>query len=227
MEPDCICANAIMCRTKKLMYLYHCNCDVQANMSVAIARIVTDKEKRVLLSQKLWRTKVAISTSVTDWLLLSLLLGQKIMYECCYRYTVTDTSRRLRDGQLTEAFYCSTYFFRNLLSTFCDFLFATLRKKRHRNAAIAAFLNAPLWQWCNDSTDVCHKFDVVNLSWLKLRFNAKALFIKVHRKTARTFWVGNTKLNIILISFTSQIRHKMVAIVTLLLSLHSKITFYS
>ena len=52
--------------------------DMQANyMSVAIVRIVTDKEIRVLLSQKLWRTQVAISTSVTDWMLLSLLLGQK------------------------------------------------------------------------------------------------------------------------------------------------------
>ena len=98
-------------------------------ISVAIARIVTDKEIRVLLSQKLWRTKVAISTSVTDWLLLSLLLGRKIMYKCCYRYTVTDMSRRLRDGQLTETFYCSTYFFRNLLSPFYGFLFATLWKK--------------------------------------------------------------------------------------------------
>ena len=125
-----ICANATMCRTKKLMYFYRSNCDVQANISVAIARIVTDKEIRVLLSQKLWWTKVAISTSVTDWLLLSLLLGRKIMYECCYRYTVTDKSRRLCDGQLTETFYCSTYFFRNLLSTCYGFLFATLWKKK-------------------------------------------------------------------------------------------------
>ena len=131
MEPDCICSNTTMCRTKKLMYSYRSSCDVQANigLSVAIARIVTDKEIRVLLSQKLWRTKVAISTSVTDWLLLSLLLGRKTMYKCCYRYTVTDTSRRLRDGQLTETFYCSTYFFRSLLSTFYGFLFATLSKK--------------------------------------------------------------------------------------------------
>ena len=94
-----ICANATMSRTKKLMYFYRSNCDVQANI-----RIVTDKEIRVLLSQKLWRTKVAIATSVTDWLLLSLLLGRKIMYKCCYRYTLTDTSRRLRDGQLNETF---------------------------------------------------------------------------------------------------------------------------
>ena len=129
MEPDWICANATMCRTKKLMNFYRSNCDVQANISVAIARIVTDKEIRVLLSQKLWRTKVAISTRVTDWLLLSLLLGRGIMSKCCYRYTATDTSRRLRDGQLTETFYCSTYFFRNLLSTFYGFLFATLSKK--------------------------------------------------------------------------------------------------
>ena len=126
MEPDCICANAIMCRTKKLMYLYRSNCDVQANISVAIPRIVTDKEIRVLLSQKLWQTEVAISTNVTDWLLLSLLLGRKIMYKCCYRYTVMDMSRRLRDGQLAETFYCSTYFFCNLLLTFYGFLFATL-----------------------------------------------------------------------------------------------------
>ena len=111
MEPDCICANAAMCRTKKLMYFYRSNCDVQANISVAIARIVTDKEIRVLLSQKLWLTKVAISTSVTDWVLLSLLLGRKIMYKCCYRYTVTDTSRRLRDGPPNKTSYCSTYFF--------------------------------------------------------------------------------------------------------------------
>ena len=129
MEPDCICSNATMCRTKKLMYFYRSSCDVQANISVAISRIVTDKEIRVLLSQKLWRTKVAISTSVTDWLLLSLLLGRKIMYKCCHRYTVTDRSRGLRDGQLTETFYCSTYFFRNLLSTFYGFLFATLSKQ--------------------------------------------------------------------------------------------------
>ena len=111
MEPDCICANAIMCRTKKLMYLYRSNCDVQANISVAIARVVTDKEIRVFLSQKMWRTKVAISTSVMDWVLLSLLLGRKIMYKCCYRYTVTDTSRRLRDGQLTETFIVPHIFF--------------------------------------------------------------------------------------------------------------------
>ena len=104
-----ICANAAMCRTKKMMYFYRSNCDVQANISVAIATIVTDKDIRLLLSQKLWRTKVAISTSVTDWLLLSLLLGRKIIYKWCYRYTVTDTSRRLRDGQLTETSYCSTY----------------------------------------------------------------------------------------------------------------------
>ena len=129
MEPYYICANATMCQTKKLMYFYRSNCDVQVNISVAIARIVTDKEICVLLSQKLWRSKVAISTSVTDWLLLSLLLGRKIMYKCCYRYTVTDTSWLLCDGQLTETFYCSTYFFRNLLSTFYGFLFATLRKK--------------------------------------------------------------------------------------------------
>ena len=129
MEPDCICSNATMCRTKKLMYFYRSSCDVQANINVAISRIVTDKEIRVLLSQKLWRTKVAISTSVTDWLLLSLLLGRKIMYKCCHRYTVTDRSLGLRDGQLTETFYCSTYFFRNLLSTFYGFLFATLSKK--------------------------------------------------------------------------------------------------
>ena len=129
MEPDCICANAAMCRTKKFMYFYGSNCDVQANISVAIARIVTDKEIRVLLLQKLWRTKVAISTSVTDWVLLSLLLGRKIMYKCCYSYTVTDTSRRLRDGQLNETSYCSTYFFSNLLSTFYGFLFPTLSKK--------------------------------------------------------------------------------------------------
>ena len=132
MEPDCICANAIMCRTKKLMYLYRSNCNVQANISVAIARIVTDKEIRVLLSQKLWRTKVAISTSVTDWLLLSLLLGRKIMYKCCYRYTVTDTSRRLRDGQLTETFYCSTYFFvicyRHFMVS-CSQLFGNMAQK--------------------------------------------------------------------------------------------------
>ena len=129
MEPDYICANATMCRTKKLMYFYHSNGDVQANISVTIAIIVTDKEICVLLSQKLWRSKVAISTSVMDWLLLSLLLGRKIMYKCCYRYTVTDTSWFLCDGQLTETSYCSTYFFRNLLSTFYGFLFATLWKK--------------------------------------------------------------------------------------------------
>ena len=48
------CSNATMCRTKKLMYSYRSSCDVQANigLSVAIARIVTDKEIRVLLSQK-------------------------------------------------------------------------------------------------------------------------------------------------------------------------------
>ena len=90
------------------MYFYRSKCGVQANISVAITRTVTDKEIRVLLSQKLWRTKVAISTSVTDWLLLSLLLGRKIIYKCCYHYTVTDTSRRLCDGQLIETFYCST-----------------------------------------------------------------------------------------------------------------------
>ena len=170
---------------------------------VELSLHVTDKEIRVLLSQKLWWTKVAISTSVTDWLLLSLLLGRKIMYKCCYRYTVTDKSRCLCEGQLTETFYCSTYFFRNLLSTCYGFLFATLWKKRHRNAAIAASLNAPLWNWYNDSTDVHHKFNAANLSWLKLWFNAKVLIIKVHTKTARTFWVGNTKLNIPLISVTS------------------------
>ena len=140
MEPNCICANATMYRTKKLMYFYRSNCDVQVNISVAIARIVTDKEIRVLLSQKLWRTKVAISTRVRDWLLLSLLLGRKIMYKCCHRYTVTDTSRRLRDGQLTETFYCSTYFFRNLLSTFYGFLFATLWNK-----GTAMLQLQPLW----------------------------------------------------------------------------------
>ena len=88
MEHGCICVNATMRRTKKLMYFYRSKCDVQANISVAITRTVTDKEIRVLLSQELWRTKVAISTSVTDWLLLSLLLGRKILYKCCYRYTV-------------------------------------------------------------------------------------------------------------------------------------------
>ena len=103
---------------------------MQANYtSVAIVRIVTDKEIRVLLSQKLWRTQVAISTSVTDWMLLSLLLGRKIVCKYSYRYTVTDTSRRLRDGQLTETFYCPTYFFPNLFLTFYDFLFATLSEK--------------------------------------------------------------------------------------------------
>ena len=103
---------------------------MQANyMSVAIVRIVKDKEIRVLLSQKLWRTQVAISTSVTDWMLLSLLLGRKIVCKYCYRYTVTDTSRRLRDGQLTETFYCPTYFFPNLFLTVYDFLFATLSEK--------------------------------------------------------------------------------------------------
>ena len=129
MEPDCICSNATMCQTKKLMYFYRSSCDVQANISIAIARIVTDKEIRVLLSLKLWRTKVAVMISVTDWLLLSLLLGRKIIYKCCYRYSVMDTSRRLSDGQLAETFYCSTYFFHNLLSTFYGFLFATLSKK--------------------------------------------------------------------------------------------------
>ena len=66
MEPDRICVNATMRRTKKLMYFYRSKCDA----SVAITRTVTDKEIRVQLSQELWRTKVAISTSVTDWLLL-------------------------------------------------------------------------------------------------------------------------------------------------------------
>ena len=126
---DILTVDTTMCRRKKLMYFYRNYCDVQANISVAIARIVTDKEILVLLSQKLWRTKVAISTSVTDWLLLSLLLGRKIMYKCCYRYTVTDTSWRLRDRQLTETFYCSTCLFRNLLSTFYGFFLATLSKK--------------------------------------------------------------------------------------------------
>ena len=53
MEPDCICANATMCRTKKLVNFYRSNCDVQANINVAIARFVTDKEIRVLLSQRI------------------------------------------------------------------------------------------------------------------------------------------------------------------------------
>ena len=53
------------------------------------------------------------------------------------------------------------------------------------------------------------------------------LLCKSAHETALTFCVGNTKLNIILISVTSKYDIKMVAIVTLLLSLHSKIKFYS
>ena len=185
-------------------------------MSVAIVRIVTDKEIRVLLSQKLWRTQVAISTSVTDWMLLSLLLGRKIACKYCYRYTVTDTSQCLRDGQLTETFYCTTYFFPNLFLTFYDFSFG----KGSRNAAFAASIDVSLWNGCNDSTDVRHKFNIAKLSCINLWVGAKVLFIKVHSKTARTLWAGYTKLNIIFIKVTSQIRHKnccyryIVAIVT-------------
>ena len=161
MEPDCICANAAKCRTKKLMYFCRSNCDVQANISVAIARIVTDKDIRLLLSQKLWRTKVAISTSVKDWLLLSLLLGRKIMCKCCYRYTVTDTSRRLRDGQLTETSYCSTYFFSNLLSTFYGFLFPTLSKKGPEMLQLQ-----PLWMHHCDIDVTIALMSVTNLMLL-------------------------------------------------------------
>ena len=152
-----------MCGTKKLMYNFHrSNCDVRANISVAIARIVTDKEIRVLLSQKLWRTKVAISTSVADWLLLSLLLGRKIMYKCCYRYTVTDTSRRLRDGQPTETSYCSTYlFFSNLLSTFYGFLFPTLSKKGPEMLQLQ-----PLWMHHCDIDVTIALMSVTNLMLL-------------------------------------------------------------
>ena len=68
------CINVTNCAGKyysSVFLLHHTN-----NMSVAIARIVTATEIRVLLSQKVWQTKVAISTSVTDWLLLSSLLGK-------------------------------------------------------------------------------------------------------------------------------------------------------
>ena len=126
MEPDCICANATMWRTKKLMYFHRSNCDLQANIKccyrnncdgqrntrVAIAKIVTDQSCYFDQCDGLI---VAIVTIGTE--------------NCCYRNTVTDTRRRLRDGQLTETFYCSTYFFLNLLSRFYDFLFATLSKK--------------------------------------------------------------------------------------------------
>ena len=161
MEPDCICSNATMCRTKKLMYFHRSSCDVQANISVAIARIVTDKEIRVLLLQKLWRTKVAITISVTHWLLLSLLLGRKIMYKCCYHYTVTDTSRRLRDGQLAETFYCSTYFFHNLLSTFYGFLFATLSQKGPEMLQLQ-----PLWMHHCETDVTIALMSVINLMLL-------------------------------------------------------------
>ena len=101
--------------------LYECcyrkNCDGQRNTRVAIAKNVTDPGCYLEM------------TSVTDWMLLSLLLGRKIVCKYCYRYTVTDTSRRLRDGQLNETFYCPTYFFPNLFLTFYDFLFATLLGK--------------------------------------------------------------------------------------------------
>ena len=53
----------------------------------------------------------------------------EIVCKYCYRYTVTDMSQRLHDGQLAEAFYCPTYFFPNLFLTFYDFLFATLSEK--------------------------------------------------------------------------------------------------
>ena len=138
-------------------YLWH------AGTLFAIVRIVTDKEIRVLLSQKVWRTQVAISTSVTDWMLISLLLGRKIVCKYCYRYTVTDTSRRLRDGQLTETFYCPTYFFPNLFFDNLWFHVCISFGKRSRNAAFAAPIDVLLWIGCNDSTDVRHKFNIANL----------------------------------------------------------------
>ena len=194
----------VTCRQNKRCYRK--NCDGQRNTCVAIAKIVTDQS--------------CYFVSVTDWLLLSLLLGWKIMYKCCYRYTVMDTSRRLRDGQLTETSYCSTHFFSKIVIDILWFFVRNSFEKRLRNYAVAASLNASLWYRCNDSTDVRHKFNFANLSWMKLWFDAKVFFIKVHTKTALTFCVGNTKLNIILISVTSQIRHKygcyryIVAIVT-------------
>ena len=131
-----------MWRAGKYKCCYHKNCYGQEKY-VCCYRKNCDGPN--LLFRPVWRT---------DWN-RSLLLGRKIMYKCCYRYTVTDTSRRLRGGQITETFYCSTYFFRNMLSTFNVILFATLSEKGPEMRRLQPlWMHQVLWNWCNDSTDV-------------------------------------------------------------------------
>ena len=150
-----------MWRVGKYKCCYQKNCDGQ--------RI------RVLLSQELWRTKVAISTSMTDWLLLSLLLGRKscinvaIVTQWRTRVDVCVTDKKRKHFIVPHNFFVTCY--RHFIFSSSQFF-----RKRPRNAAIAASLNAPLWNWCNESTDVRHKFNVANLSWINLWFCT----IKVH-----------------------------------------------
>ena len=139
-------------------------------MSVAIVRIVTDKEIRVLLSQKLWRTQVTISTR---WVWRT---------ECCYgNYwdgkscinVAIVTQWRIRvDVCVTDSylkhFIVPHIFFQICFWHFICFLVCNSFGKRSRNAAFAASIDLPVWNWSNDSTNVRHKFNVANLSWIKL-----------------------------------------------------------
>ena len=116
----------------------------------------------MLLSQELWRTKKYVCCYRKNCDGPKLLFRPVWRTDCCYRYywdgkscinvAIVKPWRTRVDVGMTDSwlkhFIVPQFFFvicyRHFMVS-CSQLFG----KRHKNAAIAASLNAPLWNWCN------------------------------------------------------------------------------